>query len=849
MQLCVACDSGGKDTDVDDSLAGDGSVALPDGGQSTADAGRPPTVDASVMDARAADASGTDATPSAPVQIATLSNRADLVSGGDALLQIVPPPGTSSNGLSVTVSGRDVTSAFLTQADGRILGLVTGLTDGENVVSAQVAGARAATLTVTNHPRQGPIVSGAHVVPYYCATPTPQPSSGNTPSTNGSGLSGAPDASCNIASETKLYYRTTVAPLSAASPEGCSLSLPDPVHSTNGTAAMVAAAPTPPANPCWKAYTPGAPPPADMAMTTTDSGLAVPFIVRVERGTMNRGIYDIAVLFEPEKSWSAIAPQSTWNRKVYFSFGASTGQPRRQARPQGSWSSNEEQLQRGYLVVLNSMTDSARNSNRVLMSETVMMMKEHITDTYGPIRFTLGSGCSGGSINSNMTASISPGLLDGIVTSCTYPDSETTTMEVADCSALVEAYQKPALVALWSGLSQEQINAKKAAINGHVDQSACQAWFNAFGSNGKAGVYNRRTVTDNVTGAITQQPTPTNNCELPNGAVYDPANAAATANLPRCNAWSWAESIWGRVPGSPAAYDTRDNVGVQYGLKALLAASITPEEFVTLNELAGGVDRDSTPRPERSTADAPALSTAYRAGIVASGRQLAKTAIIDLRGWDESNINVPPGMMPNPMGSPIHHEWFSWAVRDRIVRDAKDANNQALWRFGRTGLAPSPALSLEAFLAMDQWITALKADTSADALEAKVRKARPTSGERDTRDFCLLTSDAAQATRVFDQATCDADPFLKPTLSPRQVAGGPRSEDILKCQLKPLSMSDYVGITFTPPQWTRLQAVFASGVCDWSKPGVGQEAAVSGLTFRAGPGGQPLAAAPTSVAK
>ena len=62
----------------------------------------------------------------------------------------------------------------------------------------------------------------------------------------------------------------------------------------------------------------------------------------------------------------------------------------------------------------NSMTDSARNSNRVLMSETVMMMKEHIGDTYGPIRFTYGTGCSGGSINSNMNLSIHPGLLDGI---------------------------------------------------------------------------------------------------------------------------------------------------------------------------------------------------------------------------------------------------------------------------------------------------------------------------------------------------------------------------------------------------------------------------------------------------
>ena len=48
----------------------------------------------------------------------------------------------------------------------------------------------------------------------------------------------------------------------------------------------------------------------DLAMTTTSDGLTVPFIVRVERGTLNRGIYDIVVLFDPNKPWTALAPQS-----------------------------------------------------------------------------------------------------------------------------------------------------------------------------------------------------------------------------------------------------------------------------------------------------------------------------------------------------------------------------------------------------------------------------------------------------------------------------------------------------------------------------------------------------------
>ncbi len=39
---------------------------------------------------------------------------------------------------------------------------------------------------------------------------------------------------------------------------------------------------------------------------------------------------------------------------------------------------------------------SLYNSNRVLVSETLMMMKEHIIDTYGEMRFSMGFGCSGG---------------------------------------------------------------------------------------------------------------------------------------------------------------------------------------------------------------------------------------------------------------------------------------------------------------------------------------------------------------------------------------------------------------------------------------------------------------------
>ena len=83
--------------------------------------------------------------------------------------------------------------------------------------------------------------------------------------------------------------------------------------------------------------------------------------------------------------------------------------------------------------------------------------------------------------------------------------------------------------------------------------------------------------------------------------------------------------------------------------------------------------------------------------------------------------------------------------------------------------------------------------------------------------------------------------------SPRQVAGGPLTENILKCQLKPLNAADYLPATFSAVQLARLYATFPDGVCDWSKPGVGQQAAVSPLTFANGPGGEPFGPPPQAT--
>jgi len=772
-------------------------------------------------------------------EIATLSNRADLISGGDALVEVRVPKTVPLHQVRLLLNGRDVAAAFRTDAAARIMrGVLTGLVQGQNEFLADSngrgEGRPRASLTITNHAIGGPVLLGSQTQPWVCATPTPAIDPATGALSNASGLTTvAIDAQCNIATEYKLFYRTKIA--------GCTTGLPDPVP--------VPPPPAPqPASNCFQPYTSNVSPDL-VATTTTTAGLMVPYIVRVERGTINRGIYDIAVLFDPAQPWSALAPQPQWDGKVVYTFGASTGQPRLQFRSEQNWA-DDAALSRGFMVVDNSLTDSFFNSNRVLNAETLMMMKEHIVDAYGEIKYTLGNGCSGGSIQQNTAASIFPGLLDGIQPSCDYPDSITTGMEVGDCVLLVNFYAGPEWTSLMSGNTQTQIDAKKTAINGHLDHRGCQSWNNSFGFNNKPGNYVPTLVINPTTGAIAPVGAPRNNCRLPAARVYDPVgNPSGT----RCGDPDLSAAVWGTTagiaPGSTRALQTGDNVGIQYGLGALLAGAITSEEFVTLNERIGGVDADSnrtaavvtTGAAPRSMADLPALDIAYRAGIVSSGANLGKLPIIDSRGWDEQGI---------------HYIWRSFAERARIdAANGGNHGNQVMWRYG-TGLLPATvaqvgAVTLKSLLTMDTWLSNLNVSAPKETLnsvrtQAQVILGKPARHDDLAFDLCYLTGDTTFSNPVTEMAACDADPRLPKHSSPRQVAGGPLAENILKCQLKPLNSVDYARLVFSSVQWARLQATFPDGVCDWSEKGVGQQSAASPLTFADGPGGERLPAPPVS---
>jgi len=154
------------------------------------------------------------------------------------------------------------------------------------------------------------------------------------------------------------------------------------------------------------------------------------------------------------------------------------------------------------------------------------------------------------------------------------------------------------------------------------------------------------------------------------------------------------------------------------------------------------------------------------------------------------------------------------------------------------------ALTKNAFLTMDSWLANVEGDSSNDPIEVKVARDKPLGAV----DLCLTTTGATDAKVAINVGlgtdTCPA----KFESSPRQAAGGPLAENIFKCDLKPVTLSDpdYGGATFTPDQAMRLFVAFPGSVCDWTKPGVGQVPVNPWTSFAAGPGGVPLGPSPVS---
>src|SRR5687768_8473853 len=148
------------------------------------------------------------AKPAMDFAVEVLSGRADSIAGGDALVRVTVPRTVPMHLARVVLNGIDITAQFTTDGVARTMtALVSGLALGENDLAVMGPGPGngrpAATLTLVNHPIEGPVFSGPHEQPFFCAT-----QSFNLPAGLGN-LGTTSDPNCHIPTRVDYIYRTT----------------------------------------------------------------------------------------------------------------------------------------------------------------------------------------------------------------------------------------------------------------------------------------------------------------------------------------------------------------------------------------------------------------------------------------------------------------------------------------------------------------------------------------------------------------------------------------------------------------------------------------------------------------
>ncbi|MDN3359656.1 DUF6351 family protein [Actinomadura sp. DC4] len=655
------------------------------------------------------------AAPAPRLSITSVSNpQPRFVSGGQVLVRVAP---AGSRPVILNANGHAV--SLHRAADGGLLGLATGLRTGVNILEARQSGRRA-TLRVTDHPITGPVLSGRQQLPFYCET-------------QAFGLPAAEQPYCAAPTQTTYVYRTTA---------GAYAPLADPSAR-----------------------------PADLA-TATVGGRAVPYVVRVERGTIDRAVYEIAALYDGAAP-SPFTPDRSWNGRLVYTFGGGCNAGYHQGSATGGVL-NDLFLGQGYAVASSTLNVLDNNCSPIISAEAAMMVKEHFAESYGPVRHTIGWGGSGGAIQQYDIAENYPGIVDGIIPGVSFPDPLSTGGPVADCRLLDRFFAGP---------GADFTAAQKKAVAGFTDYTTCVSWDQTFAS--------RSTATDSCNPAI------------PVSARWDPVTNPGGV---KCNSGEQLVNQLGRDPRTGFVRSPLDNTGVEYGLAALKAGTITPAQFTALNTAIGGLDHTGKPVAQRTAADPKALDAVYADDIVnAAAQGLRQTPVIDQR----TDLDLAGAI------NDIHTTEWSFVMRQRLLRSG-GAGNQVIIENHATA-AETAAASVYELDAMDRWLTAIEADHSRRDPRQKVLADRP----GDLGDGCYLSA----ATRILQPLTyppggqCGA--AYPVAANTRMAAGEGLTMDVMKCSLKPLDFRGHPA-GFTAEERKRLSATFRTGVCDYSRNGVGQ---------------------------
>lgn len=780
------------------------------------------------------------------LEISVLPSEPDQVSGGDALLQIEVPRRVPLHKVRVTRNGEDVSDRFSpTPGERALVGLVDGLDEGDNEIVARPNGKgkgrpAPASVTLVNHPESGPIFSGPQQQPFVCTTARAtfdgrrllgQPLVDNQESI---GIPVAAEDENGEYPSDDRGYPTDDAEIVGWSKDCASPTRVDYIYKDTAGSFHWLDDPT---------NLPG-----DVASTTTLDGETVPYVVRWERGTINRFIYSIAVLAPVGQAEADERDDSLWNGRLVFSFqgGVAIG------RTQGTVSSGamlaEPVLGQGYAVVNSSGIRTNTHYNLQLGGETALMLKEHFIESHGVPDYTVGVGGSGGAIQQYVYGQNHPGLIDAAIPQYSYPDMVTQTIHVGDCELLEhyfdvtdrdnDTWRDPELRQAVMGLNASDF--PKNLSSGDIEQ-----WNGLYGLYELLGYQVQDRHPDSPAPALTEcrrawfgltpltlNPTFTN--------VDDLDKLAQGADGVEWTHWGDLVNIYG-VDNDGFARTPWDNVGVQYGLQALLDGDITSEEFLDLNAEVGGwkptgemgpegfpfegdfspenfdpwssrqmnlsLDDGSTPA-SRTEGDVTAINAAYESGMVFDGD--LDIPIIDWRHYLEDELDM-------------HHSHQSFAARQRLLEHDGDAGNQVVWF---TDARPEVAFDQTpmAFEVIDEWMQNIEAHP-----ERSVAENRPDAAVDScfaTDGSLIASGDDVWAGVLDDEAPGACTSQFEVYSSTRRVAGGPYQGGVFKCQLQPVADAIADGLYGdwqpTPAEQARLEEIFPTGVCDFTLPDAGR---------------------------